>query len=630
MPNKKTFLYLTDLCLVFSAYLFSYFICMESKHFDLYFPLFYQTVLFWLISKSVVFYLAGFYLPLWRYASISAVLLVLKGTLIASCIVVIVLFFSGLRLPRSILIVDWMLTFLLVGGSRLLIRIFKNVALLDLISLRIGNAKKGIRVLILGAGDTGELILRQLIDRPQDRQYSPVGFIDDFKHRGQRIHDVPILGTCDVLPEIIRDENIEELIIAIPSLDSQKLRKIVDKCRTLGTRFKVAPRIRDIAGGDVDPDSLRNLNIGDLLKRNPQHINYSGIQKLLGGARVLVTGAGGSIGRELCLQVAACHPQELILLEKSENNLYSVKTSLEDKFPALRVHAYLLDVTHSRLVNAVFEERRPEIVFHVAAHKHVPLCEENICEAVVNNVGGTVRVVNAAHQYATKKFIFISTDKAVKPSGVMGATKKIGEQYVQGMNQRSRTAFITVRFGNVLESSGNVIMRFREQICKGGPVTVTHPDVTRYFMLLSEAAQLILHGASMGRGGEIFVLDMGSPIRIVDLVRDLIALLETRPDREIKIEFSSLRAGEKLHEELYDDPNRIVRADSSILIAHPIPVDFDVLNKNIELLLGAAEERDRGDTYKWLGQLLPQFPLAEKGLPLVSSEGIHENLAPGF
>lgn len=630
MTNKKPLLFLTDLCLIFFAYFFSYIICIESKYFDSYFPLFYRTLLLWLISKSAVFYLTGFYLPLWRYASVSAVFLILKGTLMASCLVVIDLFFLGQKLPRSILIVDWMLTFLLIGGSRFLIRISKNVSPLRFFALAIKKSKKDKRVLIYGAGDAGELALRELFNQRGEQRYAPVGFIDDLKQRGRRIHNVPILGTFDDLSHVIRSEDVDELIIAISNLSSQRIRKIVEQCRSLGIRFKMVPRIGDIPNGRMDSQRLRDLDIGDLLKRNPQHLNHDGIQRLLRGSRVLVTGAGGSIGQELCLQVAACHPHELILLEKSENNLYAIKTSLEDKFPGLNVHAYLVDVTKSRRLNAVFEERRPEIVFHVAAHKHVPLCEENICDAVLNNVGGTVRVANAAHQYATKKFIFISTDKAVKPSSVMGATKKIGEQYVQAMNQRSRTAFITVRFGNVLESSGNVLMRFREQIHKGGPVTVTHPDVTRYFMLLSEAVQLILHGGAMGRGGEIFVLDMGSPIRIVDLVQDLIALLDKRPDKDIQIEFSSLRPGEKLHEELYEDANRVVRADSSILIARPVPVDFEALNKNIDLLLSAAEEGDSGETYKWLGQLLPQFPLAEKGLPLVSSEGIHENLAPGF
>ena len=419
------------------------------------------------------------------------------------------------------------------------------------------------------------------------------GFIDDFRLVGQKIHNVPILGNLSDLSALITKHRIEELIIAVTAISSEKMRQIVEQCRTLGVRFKSVPRIGDLLCGRMTNYQLRDVDISDLLKRSPKDLDTCSISNLVNGKCVLITGAGGSIGTELCLQVARFGIAEMILVEKSENHLYTVCTKIGDQFPQIKLYPYLISTTKSLEMERIFATHRPYVVFHAAAYKHVHICEENICETVINNVEGTVHTARLSHQYNVHKFVFISTDKAVNPVGVMGMTKRVGELCVQAMNHRSDTQFITVRFGNVLESSGSAIPRFKEQIQKGGPVTITHPEATRYLMLLEEAIQLILQATSMGRGGEIFVLDMGQPIRIIDMAKDLIALMGFRPEKDIPITFSGLRPGEKLHERLFEASSKMSQIHSGLLVTQSQAPLWEELKNRIDNLLWHAQDNPK-------------------------------------
>ncbi|MSR78476.1 MAG: polysaccharide biosynthesis protein [Candidatus Omnitrophica bacterium] len=610
--SKKNLLLFIDLGIFVAAYALSYLICIESKDLHYYFGVFFRSLMVAAGIKLIVFYVMGMYQPIWRYASIHAFWLVIKATVLGSCLTIAGYFFLRIFVPRSILIVDGMVTIITVGLLRFFIRVSRDEGWTLLLPSR-WNKNKGHehkqKILIYGAGDAGDMMLREFRSNTQLHNYHVAGFIDDFKPKGSRIHNVPILGTLQNLQKIVIDNQADEIIIAIANLESQKMRQVVSQCRSLNVRYKVIPRLGDIVNDRIQSTQLRDLDISDLLKRPPKNLDQELIRSLIEGKRVLITGAGGSIGSELCYQVARCKPREMIIIEKNEHNLYQVSTKLADQYPGVPLSSHLLSVTNHLRMERIFEEKKPQIIFHAAAYKHVPLCEENICEAVVNNVQGVMTVANIAEKFGCEKFIFISTDKAVKPSSVMGATKRCGEMYVQAKPSTPESHFITVRFGNVLESSGSVVPRFKEQIRAGGPVTVTDPQVTRYLMLLEEAVQLILQAAGMGCGGEVFVLDMGEPIRIVDMARDLISLMGFRPDKDIAIEFSSLRPGEKLHEELFEAEEGIHRIHPSIMCGRPNLPDSPVFLQELERLVWNAYQEDTAATMAIMTRLFPTLKL---------------------
>jgi FlaA1/EpsC-like NDP-sugar epimerase len=414
-----------------------------------------------------------------------------------------------------------------------------------------------VPTLLIGAGQAGAQVARELEKRP-DLGHEPVGFLDDDPAKiGSTVYGIPVLGTINELPIIAARLNVRGVIVTIAELEPRLLRRIVERCEKEHLKAKILPGLYQLIDEQAGLGRLREVSIEDLLGREPVKLDTNLVETFITGKRVLVTGAGGSIGSELCRQVAAFSPNSLTLVERSEFALFTIQQELIRSFPELKIVPRICDIGDLDRLETVFTEDRPEVVFHAAAHKHVPMMEYNPGEAIKNNVFGTKMVADAAHRHGANAFVMISTDKAVNPTSIMGATKRVAEMYVQALSERSKTKFVAVRFGNVLGSTGSVIPTFKAQIAAGGPVTVTHPDMVRYFMTIPEASQLVMQAASMGKGGEIFVLDMGEPVKIVDLANDLIRLSGLVPGVDIQIEFTGMRPGEKLFEELGFDAEKM-------------------------------------------------------------------------
>ena len=506
----------------------------------------------WLVAvRGLLFAPFGLYRGMWRYAGIWDLRNILASVSLSS-----VVFYVGVRsagytaYPRSVIVIDALLVAALVCGLRLVMRLHRGGAL-GVPGTRRDVAKPVNRtVLIYGAGEAGESIVRDIRHNAL-ADYQPVGFIDDDVLKvGNSIHGVPVLGTRRQLPRILAEHLPDEVLIAMPAAAPSVVRSVVRMLEPYKVRITIVPNLHDILQGTVTVSQIRRLAVEDLLPRGPVGIDEAPLRQLLSGRRVMVTGAGGSIGSELCQQIARLAPDSLVLYERSENSLYTVMNVLADRGLAAGAHAALGDITDGDRLEHVLEQFRPEIIFHAAAHKHVPLMEAHPCEAVKNNVGGTRIIAEAAKRHAVPRFILVSTDKAVNPTSIMGATKRIAELVVLNQGRNSTTAFLTVRFGNVLGSNGSAIPRFLEQIDRGGPVTVTHPAMRRYFMLLPEAAQLVLHVAGRGRNQGVYVLDMGEQIKVLEMARNLIRLSGFVPEEDIAITFTGLRPGEKLFEEL--------------------------------------------------------------------------------
>ncbi len=499
------------------------------------------------VIRLLLLTIFGAYRGVWRYIGINDLTAILKSVSLGSLVVTATSMFIArdLSYPRSVIIIEWLGDIILIGGLRFALRSYY---------LHYKNAKTSTseqkRILIVGAGDAGEMVARQMMAHPE-YGYLPIGFIDDDpKKKGREIHRLPILGRRADIDRLAEERRVEEIIIAIPSAPGWVIRELVEQCHSARLKFKIVPGIKEIIEGGVSINQIRDIELDDLLRRPPVNIALDEIAGYLTDRTVAVTGAGGSIGSELCRQIVSLKPKLLILLGKGENSLYEIAAELSRSHPGQRTETLICDVADIRRVDRVFSKYKPQVVFHAAAHKHVPMMEHNPGEAVKNNIFGTKSVAEAALKYRAERFVLISTDKAVNPSSVMGATKRISEKVVMALVGRSRTKFMAVRFGNVLGSRGSVVPLFKKQIAAGGPVTVTHPDMERYFMTIPEAVQLVIQAGAMGKGGEVFVLDMGKPVKIVDLARDMIKLSGFEPDAEIKIEFTGLRPGEKLYEEL--------------------------------------------------------------------------------
>lgn len=529
--------------------------------------------------RTLSFFSFGLYSGMWRYASISDLARILKAIALSSILfVAYITFFYGLvGFPRSVFIIDCFIVISFIGGSRFLYRLSREVY--------IAKDKNGKRIVIIGAGDAGEMLLREMRQNPHI-DYDVVGFLDDDSaKKGRRIHNVPILGSIDQLEEVGVKESVQEAIVAIP-INGKEMRKIIRQCNNAGMICKTLPAISDILNGKITINQIREIRIEDLLGREHIELNREQIRDYLSGKRVLVTGAAGSIGLELCRQIGKVGPEQLILFERVENELYNVEMEFSEAFPGAQ-HAFVLgDILDTNRIERVMKEYKPQVVFHAAAYKHVPIMEAHPFEAIKNNIRGTLNVAEVSAKYGVEKFVLISTDKAVKPVSIMGATKRIAELICQGMNQQQKTKFIAVRFGNVLNSAGSVIPLFKKQIMRGGPVTVTHPEMTRYFMSIPEAAQLVMQAGAIGKGGEIFVLDMGEPVKIVDLATDMIRLMGLRAGEDIDIVYSGLRPGEKIHEELVSNQEEIKDTPhEKIMIVKTPPVDWLSLRKRIDELL---------------------------------------------
>jgi FlaA1/EpsC-like NDP-sugar epimerase len=558
-----------------------------------------DTIVLLVAIRALMFVPFRLYSGLWQYTGALELFAIVAAVASSSALFTIFIRGSGLvGYSWSILVIDAIVLILLLTGLRFSKRLI----------LHLGPPKGDKRVLIVGAGDAGEMIAREMLIEPCG--YEPVGFVDDDANKaGQRIHGVPVLGTVRDLDRIVTELEPHEVLVAMPSVNSTVVRAIVESLRPSRLPIRTLPAVRDILDGRVTIGQIRDLTIADLLPRPAIDLTSEPLRQVIGGRRVLVTGAGGSIGSELARQIRALAPASLVLFERYENGLYEVSKDLVDQFGSDGITSMIGDVTDSRRVHQVLEQCRPHVIFHAAAHKHVPMMEHNPCEAIKNNVVGTATVARAADLAGVDRFIMISTDKAVNPSSVMGATKRIDELLLQVMSRRSQTRFATVRFGNVLGSNGSVVPRFLNQIKAGGPVTVTHPDMRRYFMLISEAAQLVLHAAALGEPGMIYVLDMGEQLSLLDMARNMIRLSGFVPDLEIPITFAGLRPGEKLFEELVGagetaEPSPI----SKILrIRDAGKRDLHQLESDVAELVRLAVAGDSAAVIHQLGRVLPTF-----------------------
>lgn len=501
-----------------------------------------------------------------------------QACLLSSLLLVVLLLyihrFQGF--PRSAFVIDGMLTFLLSGGLRVSIRTLyryrDNLNISRLLTwqvLKSSRSKNFQEVLIVGAGDAGEKLLREVIENP-NLAYNVLGFLDnDRGKKGRSLHGVPILGTLDDLGKCIDDFRVNSVLVAMPSASGKEMRHIVTTCEDRGVMFKTLPSLGEIVNGKVSVNHLREINYEDLLGREEVHLDYQSIREYIQNKVVLVTGAGGSIGSELCRQIVQFMPNQLILVDSSEYNLHKIHIELLYHIHFKEFVPVLTQIQNAECLEHIFQTYKPSIIFHAAAYKHVPLLEDNPWQAIFNNVYASHVLMKMAYACHVDKVVIVSTDKAVRPRSVMGATKRITELMMQLFNRQESGAprFMAVRFGNVVGSSGSVIPLFQKQIQFGGPVTVTHPEVTRYFMTISEASQLILQAGALGQGGEIFILDMGKPIKIVNMARDLIRLMGKDPEREIEIVFSGLRPGEKIAEELISTQESVIRtAHDKILV----------------------------------------------------------------
>ena len=527
-----------------------------------------------LIIKPLVYYSFGLYRRMWIYASTKELKLIVVAVSTASVIVSLVIIllraFEVLPYyPRSTLLIDWLLSLVLVGGFRFSLRVIGETQPPGI------NTYTGVRrVLVVGAGDAGELVVREMQKNAQLR-LQPVCFLDDDPDKQKKqIHGVPVVGRVSDLPRMVVIRRIQEVIIAIPSAHGRVIRQVADVCRTRGIPFRTMPGIYELIGGKVNVSRLREVEIADLLRREPASINDRMIGASLGGKQVLITGAGGSIGIELCRQVARWGPSSLILLGHGENSIFESLLEMEENYPSLPIHAVIADVRDIDRLNIVFDNLRPQVVFHTAAHKHVPLMEANIEEAVTNNILGTRNIVEVSLNYDVERLVLISSDKAIRPSSIYGAAKRLSELLVLNAAHQSGRQFSVVRFGNVLGSRGSVVPLFERQIARGGPITITHPDMERYFMTIPEAVYLVLQASTMGQGGEVFVLNMGEQVRILDLAEDIIRLSGLEPGTDIEIMFTGIRPGEKLSEELWDKgahyeptshPDIVLLADEDLL-----------------------------------------------------------------
>ena len=543
---------------------------------------------YYILASLVIFFLARMYSTMWSVAGVREALHVVAACGLASLVQIAGMMLLQLSVPRSFFLVS----FAALCAEELGIRLSYRVV----ISLFGNHSKKAAkRIMIVGAGTSGSVILKEMTTSSLVNG-CVVCFVDDDKNKaGKFLNGVPVAGNRNDIPRLAEEYKIDEIYIAIPSASAKERKAIIEICRETGCQVKILPGIYQLINGEVSIAKLRNVEIEDLLGRDPIRVNLDEIMGYVSGKVVLVTGGGGSIGSELCRQVASHNPKQLIIFDIYENNAYDIQLELKEKYPDLDLVVLIGSVRNTHRIETVFEKYRPDIVYHAAAHKHVPLMEDSPNEAIKNNVFGTYKTAKAADKYGTSRFVLISTDKAVNPTNIMGASKRMCEMVVQMMNARSKTDFVAVRFGNVLGSNGSVIPLFKKQIEQGGPVTVTHPDIIRYFMTIPEAVSLVLQAGAYAKGGEIFVLDMGEPMKILDLAKNLIRLSGYTPDVDIPIVFTGLRPGEKLYEELLmneegmqDTPNKLIH------IGKPIEFDMERFEEQLEELYVTANEDGDG------------------------------------
>ena len=580
-------LMLVDLLIVNFSYIFALLLRFEfevnSNQFNQYFTVYADNIVPLTAAALIAFAMVGIYTSIWRYAGSDELVKIGIGSILAS--VFGLAFISIARpmtiLPRSVYIISAMMMFVLVACTRYAYRFIRNLrhpGTFNTIFLNVGKKEligsNMTKVMIVGAGDAGASIIKEIKQHPEYNKKVAVAIDDDSRKIGKRISGVKIAADRSKIKTMARKKGIDEIIVAIPSANHKEIQNILNECNKTKCKIKVLPSLGELINGDVSVSHLRDVEIEDLLGRDPVKVNLREISGYLEEKIVLVTGGGGSIGSELCRQIARFRPRRIIAMDIYENTVFELANEMKSKYPQLEFEVVIGSVRSRERVHEVFEKYKPHVVFHAAAHKHVPLMEKNPKEAIKNNILGTKNLIDMADEYSVSKFVLISTDKAVNPTNVMGATKRAGEMMLQEKSTHSRTSYTAVRFGNVLGSNGSVIPIFRKQIENGGPVTVTHPDITRYFMTIPEAVQLVIQAGAMADGGEIFVLDMGEPVRIMDLAENIIRLSGYIPRVDIDIEITGLRPGEKLYEELLlDEENMKKTAHQKIYVERPLPID---------------------------------------------------------
>lgn len=587
--TRIIFLYVTDLLAILIAGFCSLYVRYEFRLMEV--PAyFWETVLkafpVNIILTLLVFHIFRLYKSVWRYASDAEVINVVLAVGICASAQPLIFWLLGGYEPRSYPFFYGIFMLVLTGGARFSYRILR---VLQRRRLEHANGKQRMNCMVVGAGEAGNAIIKEI----QVSSYVSIHvccIIDDnMGCRGKYLRGIPIVGGREDIPACVEKYKVDEIIIAIPSASPAQLRPILEICKETGCHMRILPGMYQLINGDVNVSQLREVQIEDLLGRDPITVNVDEIIGYVQGKNVLVTGGGGSIGSELCRQIARHGPKKLIILDIYENSVYEIQQELLHDFPQLDLVVLIASVRNTNRINYIFAEYRPDIVYHAAAHKHVPLMEDSPHEAIKNNVFGTWKVAKAADRYGAKRFVLISTDKAVNPTNIMGASKRICEMVIQNINRQSGTEFVAVRFGNVLGSNGSVVPRFRKQIEQGGPVTVTHPDIIRYFMTIPEAVSLVLQAGAYAEGGEIFVLDMGEPVKILDLAKNMIKLSGYRVDEDIRIEFTGLRPGEKMFEELLMNEEGLQEtANKMIYIGRPIEYDTETFEEQLERLRVAS------------------------------------------
>lgn len=559
----------------------------------------------------VTFYLFGMYSSLWSFARTDEFVMAISVGVLAQIICLIFLSTQGLSLGISVQLLAGFLIIISTCGFRLSFRLVRKIRRVS----GTHSSKKGDNALIIGGGSAAAIIINEMRNFSESR-YNPVAVIDDDKYKiGTSILGVRVVGDRSKIEFASKQYQAKVILLAIPSISPEDKKEILDICKRTDCRIQIIPRLEEMFGSDSLLSKVRNVDVEDLLGRKPVKLDTKGIKDYLEGKIVIVTGGGGSIGSELSRQIARFNPGKLIIIDIYENNAYDLQNELRYDFPDLDLDVLIASVRDKKRIDSIFNEYRPDVVFHAAAHKHVPLMEHSPSEAIKNNVFGTINMAETSDKYGVGKFVMVSTDKAVNPTNIMGATKRICEMVIQTMDKSSKTDYVAVRFGNVLGSNGSVVPLFKRQIERGGPVTITHEDVTRFFMTIPEAAQLVIQAGAYASGGEIFILDMGSPVKIYDLANDLIKLSGLVPDKDIKIEVTGLRPGEKLYEELLMDEEGLRKTThEKIFIAKPSDINVTELRTRIDELRFLADKSDKGEIAKKVAEIVCTYDVSKFGI----------------
>ena len=612
LKNRKTkvgILLLLDFSLIIFSYFLSYIFrfyleYMTFNEIITYFIGNFNRIILATIIYITVLAIFKQYNSIWSLAGVSELSKGIIAVTVAYVLNAILSLVSTNRIPIMVTTLSAIFIMVSCNGLRLSWRILRRAIIFNT-TIKNKNFK---RVLVIGAGSAGALVVRELSKRPELKK-RVVGIIDDDKQKlGTYIDGIRILGNRYDIKQIVYEKDVEEVVIAIANLEKKTLKELINECKELKVQVKIMPGLNEMIDGKFSIDSIRDVDVNDLLGRETVKLDYSGIADYLQEKIVLVTGGGGSIGSELCRQIVRFNPKQLIILDIYENNAYEIQMELKRNYPELNLVTLIGSVRDKVRLEHVFNQYKPQVVFHAAAHKHVPLMEDSPCEAIKNNVAGTLNVAEVSSKYKVERFVLISTDKAVNPTNVMGASKRLCEMIIQAINKESNTDFVAVRFGNVLGSNGSVVPLFKKQIAKGGPVTLTHKEITRFFMTIPEAAQLVLQAGVYAKGGEIFVLDMGEPVKIYDLAENLIKLSGFEPNKDIKIEVTGLRPGEKLYEELLMDEEGLKNtAHEKIFIGKPGTFDLGKLKQSISKLMNISTNDDMGQLRNTLKHIVPTY-----------------------